>query len=100
MGNAFAENDSKGLDLVLEKLYRDRGYDFRGYKHGTITRRLARRLHATRTITYLEYMQFLDSHPEEYERLIDYLTIPVQFLQKPLHLSAGSRCGTTRIDSL
>ena len=60
MGNALTANNSTSLDLVLEKLYQDRGYDFRDYKHGTITRRLARRLHATGTTTYPEYIQFLD----------------------------------------
>ena len=84
MGNALTANNSTSLDLVLEKLYQDRGYDFRDYKHGTITRRLARRLHATGTTTYPEYIQFLDSHPEEYTRLIDYLTIPVSsFFRSP-----------------
>jgi len=67
----------KTLDLLLEEVYRASAYDFRGYKRGTIIRRLNRRLQATGVRTYLEYMQVLKAHPEEYQRLVDYLTISV-----------------------
>jgi len=69
--------NSSVLGLLLEKVYRDGGYDFRDYKSGTVVRRLKRRLQATGTENYLDYMQFLDAHPEEYERLISSLTIAV-----------------------
>jgi len=84
MGGMIAENDTTSLDLVLEKVHREAGYDFREYKRGTVTRRLERRLHATGARTYQEYRQFLDAHPEEYQRLTDYLTIPVSgFFRSP-----------------
>ena len=79
-----AENDATAFDLLLEKVYRGVRPDFRGYKHGTVTRRLERRLHATGVKTYLEYMQFLDAYPEEYQRLADDLTINLIYLQKQL----------------
>ncbi len=69
--------DSEALETLLEKVYRGGGHDFREYKRGTVMRRLERRLYATRTRTYLEYMQFLDSHAEEYQRLADDLTLKV-----------------------
>lgn len=84
MESAVAEHDALILDSLLEKVYRDGGYDFRDYKRGTVTRRLARRLHATGARTYLEYMQFLDNHPEEYRKLADDLTIKVSgFFRSP-----------------
>ena len=84
MGNTIVENDATTLDLLLEKVYRDGRHDFRGYKRGTVTRRLERRLHATGLKTYLEYMQFLDAYPEEYGRLADDLTIKVSgFIRSP-----------------
>jgi len=84
MGNMVVESDTKVLNLLLEKVHRDTGHDFRDYKRGTITRRLERRLHAAGAKTYLEYMQFLDAHPEEYQRLTDYLTITVSgFFRSP-----------------
>ena len=84
MGNIAADSEAIALDLLLEKVYQDGGYDFREYKRGTVTRRLKRRLHATGARTYLDYMQFLDSHPEEYQKLTDDLTIKVSgFFRSP-----------------
>jgi len=78
------ESSAVALDLLLEKVYRVGGHDLRNYKRGTVTRRLERRLYATGTKTYLEYMQFLDNHPEECQRLADYLTIVVSgFFRNP-----------------
>jgi chemotaxis methyl-accepting protein methylase len=72
-----AEGDIKELDLLLEKVYREGGYDFRDYRRGTVIRRLEKRLHAAGTRTYRDYIQFLDTHPEEYERFAECLTIKV-----------------------
>ena len=72
-----AEVDIEDLDLLLEKVYREGGYDFRDYRRGTVIRRLERRLHATKTNTCPDYIQFLDTHPEEYEKLAECLTIKV-----------------------
>ncbi|MFC2020913.1 CheR family methyltransferase [Chloroflexota bacterium] len=69
------ESDTTALDLLLEKVYRDGGRDFREYKRGTVTRRLERRLHAAGANTYRDYMRFLDAHSEEYQRLAEDLTI-------------------------
>lgn len=77
MDNMITESKSKNLDLLLEKIYRDGGYDFRDYKPGTVVRRLEMRLQATETKTYRDYMKFLDAHPEEYERLVYTLVIGV-----------------------
>ena len=75
MANVIAAGGTTALDLLLEKVYRDGGYDFREYRRGAVTRRLERRLHAAGAKTYLDYMRFLDAHPEEYRRLAEYLTI-------------------------
>ena len=69
--------DIKELDLLLEKVYREGGYDFRDYRHGTVIRRLEKRLHAAGTKTYREYIQFLDTHPEEYEKFAECITIKI-----------------------
>ena len=72
-----AEVDIKKLDLLLEKVYREGGYDFRDYRPGSVIRRLEKRLHAAGTKTYREYIQFLDTHPEEYEKFAEWITIKV-----------------------
>ena len=78
-------SDTTALDLLLEKVYQDTGYDFREYKRGTVTRRLERRLHATGVKTYLDYMEFLDAHPEECQRIADDFTIKVSGFFRSLY---------------
>jgi len=75
MADMITKSGTRALDLLLEKVYRDGGYDFREYKRGTVTRRLERRLRATGVRTHLDYMRFLDAHPEEYQKLAEDLTI-------------------------
>jgi len=72
-----AGSDETTLDLLLKKVYRESGYDFRDYKRGTIRRRLERRLYTTGTGTYRNYIRFLDTHPEEYQEFASNLTIKV-----------------------
>ncbi len=92
MASIVTGSDTTALDSLLEKVYRDTGYDFREYKRGTVTRRLGRRLHATGVKTYLDYMRFLDAHPEEHQKLADELTIKVSgFFRSPYSFHQAAR---------
>ncbi len=51
------EIDTGALDLLLDKVCRDRGYDFRGYRPSTPIRRLGRRLLPAGVNTHLDYMR-------------------------------------------
>lgn len=77
MENTLLEQNNLFLDSLLEKVYRDGGFDFRDYKRGTVIRRLERRLQSTGARTYLEYTEFLDDYPKEYQELAEDLTIKV-----------------------
>ena len=82
--NTVAANAATALDTLLEKVYRDSGYDFREYKRGTVMRRLERRLRATGARTYLDYMNIIDTCPEEYQKIADDLTIKTSdFFRSP-----------------
>ena len=84
MESKVTEHEAAVIDVLLEKVHRDGGYDFRDYKRGTVIRRLERRLHATGVKTCLDYMWFLDTHPEEYPKFAEYLTIKVSsFFRSP-----------------
>ncbi len=84
MESALSEQNASSLNSLLDKVYRVGGYDFRDYKPGTVTRRLERRLHATGSRTYSEYMRLLDGYPGEYQKLADDLTIQVSgFFRSP-----------------
>ena len=77
LNSHLAGYEEPALTLLLEKVYQECGYDFRQYKRGTVVRRLERRLHATGSHDYGEYMRFLEGHPEEYSQLVNDLTIRV-----------------------
>lgn len=84
MESKVTEHQKAALDILLEKVYRDSGHDFRDYKRGTVARRLERRMLAAGVESYIDYMYFLDSHPEEYDRFVNYLTIKVsRFFRSP-----------------
>jgi chemotaxis methyl-accepting protein methylase len=67
----------KELICLMEKIYGERGFDFRGYKETTLTRRLGRRLRARGVHTYTDYAGILDNDQTEYDRLFMDLTINV-----------------------
>jgi len=84
MESKVTEHEAAVLDILLEKVHQDGGYDFRDYKRGTVVRRLERRLHALGMSTYLDYMRFLDTHPEEYQKFAEDLTIKASsFFRSP-----------------
>ncbi len=67
----------EALQTLLEKIYGERGFDFREYRESTLKRRLARRLRARDVETYAHYGEVLDRDPGEYGRLFNDLTINV-----------------------
>jgi two-component system CheB/CheR fusion protein len=67
---APARADEERLLRTFLDQVRDRsGIDFSAYKRATILRRLQRRMAATRTSGLREYVRFVQSHPDEYQRL-------------------------------
>lgn len=72
------------LHAFLHTLREINGIDFSSYKTPTILRRLQRRIVATDTENLAGYRQYLESHPEESQRLISSFLIKVtQFMRDP-----------------
>lgn len=65
------------LKQLMEKIYHDRGFDFREYKESTLVRRLDSRMRARGVKTYADYACVLDLDSSEYNKLFDALTIKV-----------------------
>lgn len=60
------------------------GLDFRSYKRPTIERRLQRRMVAVGAITLSDYRQYVESHPDEMQRLVASFLIKVtRFFRDP-----------------
>lgn len=70
-------NDEHYLELIQKGLQERHGVDFSLYRKGTVRRRLSRRMAATNSENYRAYFHVLEKDPEEYARLLRYLTIKV-----------------------
>jgi two-component system, chemotaxis family, CheB/CheR fusion protein len=66
-----------GLQAFLAHVRERQGLDFTSYRTPTILRRLHRRLVATGTASLDAYRAYLETHPEEYQRLVQAFLIQV-----------------------
>jgi len=70
--------------FLLDKTRRNRGIDFSRYRAQVLKRRIVHRLHVTGCETYWDYILLLNRDPQEYDRLIESLTIKVsEFFRDP-----------------
>jgi len=65
------------LDALLEFVKAERGFDFTDYKRATLGRRVAKRMQATATDSYIDYAEYLSSHPDEFIELFNTILINV-----------------------
>lgn len=71
------------LDLLLEKVYTAKGWDFRRYRRSSIKRCVERQIALSRR-SYHTYLELLDSEPSEYNNLFSHITIKVsEFFRDP-----------------
>jgi two-component system CheB/CheR fusion protein len=71
------EGDEATFEQLLEYLRRSRAFDFTGYKRSSLMRRVNKRLHAVGMQDYINYVDYLEVHPEEFGRLFDTILINV-----------------------
>lgn len=80
----MADISPEQLFKLTEKLLHERAVDFREYKPTTLSRRIQRRLEATKCADIECYLEYLDQRPDEYAKLIDSLLINVtEFFRDP-----------------
>jgi chemotaxis methyl-accepting protein methylase len=79
-----SERDEPGFAALAERIAGRSGLDVAAYKDRCLRRRIATRMRARGVTTYDEYVAVLDHDPEEFERLLDALTINVtKFFRNP-----------------
>ncbi|HMK47881.1 MAG TPA: protein-glutamate O-methyltransferase CheR [Methanocella sp.] len=77
-------NNDLELEALLDKVFSDRNFDFRDYKKASVKRRIRKRMDVNHISSYIEYAEFLQSHPGEYLRLFNTLLINVtEFFRDP-----------------
>ena len=69
--------DEKNLSKILVQIHRITGFDARQYRASTLKRRIERRLLATKSKSYKEYLAFLKRNPSESHKFLDVLSIDV-----------------------
>ncbi|ETR72160.1 MAG: Chemotaxis protein methyltransferase [Candidatus Magnetoglobus multicellularis str. Araruama] len=65
------------MSELVNKIYKERGLDFRAYNKPSLSRRLSRVILSQGITSYHEYISLLDSNPSMYELLLDGMTINV-----------------------
>src|SRR5947199_7656604 len=65
------------LEDLLEFLRTSRGFDFSGYKRGSLGRRIAKRMHAVGVDDYSTYKELLEAEPPEFVELFNTILINV-----------------------
>jgi chemotaxis protein methyltransferase CheR len=66
-----------GFEALTAKIARDKGFGCASYKDKCLRRRIAVRMRARGVHTYSDYARVLDTDNEEYDKLLDALTINV-----------------------
>lgn len=84
MTEHLAEPARGNLNRFMAKVHEERGVDLSQFRPRYVERRVAVRLHSLGLNTYTQYANYLDAHPEEYQKLLSTLTINVtQFFRDP-----------------
>ncbi len=70
--------------LLLDKIYVDRGLDFRHYHQPILQRRVSLRMRKNNVKSFSEYLMFLIKNPQEYDKLFEVMCINVsEFFRDP-----------------
>lgn len=77
--HAIVSKPSRDADFeaLIRKIEVERGFACASYKERCLRRRIAVRMRAKAVHSYTDYIRVLDSDPDEYDRLVDTLTINV-----------------------
>ncbi|MEU4623830.1 CheR family methyltransferase [Actinoplanes sp. NPDC023801] len=65
------------FEALLVYLKESRGFDFTGYKRSSLMRRFNRRMSQVHAATYLDYLDHLQVHPDEFTALFNNILINV-----------------------
>jgi two-component system, chemotaxis family, CheB/CheR fusion protein len=72
------------LQELIDRISRQRGFDLRGYKLGTLERRLRKRMNALSLPSFHEYLEKFESDPAEANELLNIVLINVtEFFRDP-----------------
>lgn len=80
----LSKEEVMALQNILDGLYRERGVDFRQYRHKCLKRRIVLRMSELKLNSFFEYDSFLKKNIPEYEKLLNTIAINVsEFFRNP-----------------
>lgn len=65
------------FEALLDYLKHNQGCDLTGYKRSTLMRRFRHRMQSINIFSYQDYLQYLQSHDQEWMALLDTVVINV-----------------------
>jgi two-component system CheB/CheR fusion protein len=71
------KESNQELNALLDFLKRNRGFDFTGYKTNSLVRRIQKRMQAVGVEGYMDYIDYLEIHPDEFSGLFNTILINV-----------------------
>lgn len=72
------------FEALVDHLKRTRGFDFSGYKRSSLIRRVRKRMREVEMSDFVDYMDYLQVHPEEFRLLFNTILINVtSFFRDP-----------------
>ncbi|AFY58999.1 PAS domain S-box [Rivularia sp. PCC 7116] len=72
------------LESLLEYIKNNRAFDFSGYKRASLSRRIRKRMQIIDIENYVEYLDYLEVHPDEFAELFNTILINVTaFFREP-----------------
>jgi two-component system CheB/CheR fusion protein len=80
----MSEREEKQFENLLYYLQQSRGFDFTGYKRPSLMRRVSKRMQIVNIDSFVDYMDYLEVHPEEFSQLFNTILINVtSFFRDP-----------------
>ena len=80
----MSEQEDQQFENLLHYLRQNRGFDFMGYKRPSLMRRVRRHMQTVNLDSFVDYLDFLEVHPEEFSQLFNTILINVTaFLRDP-----------------
>lgn len=80
----MGKESGQDLSALLDFLKRNRGFDFTGYKQASLSRRIQKRMQAVGVTNYIDYIDYLEVHPDEFTLLFNTILINVtSFFRDP-----------------
>ncbi len=84
LDDELPEEEMLAFKKIINNIYRRRGVDFRRYRPKCLRRRIVVGMHDVKVNSLVEYLQFLIKNPDEYDNLLDRITINVsEFFRNP-----------------